>query len=411
MYILLGLSVLLTLALIVLGIFFLLFPKKSEPKKTVEQPKSANVNVGTVKDEGHDPWYAFGLVDHTPNLIRAVVAGNESSGTILRYMGNLRNDKEVDPKTGKVSEYKKKVNPETGVVERCENPFAGEHPLQTIVRESFGKLFYGVPKFRNIKPLMIDRVAKKNTGASKAKPDEQLETSFVRRYGLYQEFLRPTEHPTVDTKDGMRFAVTSNALIKVTDARPAFEMFTDSLLQTISEIISGFVSTKVIDLEWEAYKKAGEKGNKFLPAELDELNALLIPLGVEVTQLTMSDPVVNPEMQKALELKKTAEEEAKAKKLAGQAQRQYLTDVGEGEAAAIESIAKAKASRFEELIKKYTEIDLKTGEPAYTRAEAIKMANDMISMEFNAEAISKLTGTYVAGGTGVQLGIQGGGKQ
>jgi hypothetical protein len=79
--------------------------------------------------------------------------------------------------------------------------------------------------------------------------------------------------------------------------------------------------------------------------------------------------------------------------------------VGEGQATQIERIAKAKAKRFEELVTLYTT------DGAFTRDRAVEMANAMINNEFNAEAISKLTGTYVAGGVGVQLGIQGGGKQ
>lgn len=385
-------SILLVVVFLALGVFFLLFPnKKSEPKKTTE-PKGADINVATMRNEEHDLWYTFGLIDYTPNVIRAVVAGNESTGPVLRYMGNLRNNKRVDPTTGRV--------------EPCSDPFAGEHPLQTLVRESFGKLFYGVPGFRNIKPLTIDRVVKKNTGASKVKPDEQLEASFVRRYGLYQEFLRPTEHVNLDTKDGVRFTVTSNAVVEVVDAKPAFEIFTDSLLQTISELIAGFVSTKVIALDWERYKEAGTGGNKFSPAELnDELNVLLIPLGVRVTQLTMSDPTLNADMQKALEQKKTAQEKAAARALEGEGEKKYLISVGEGQATQIERIAKAKAKRFEELVTLYTT------DGAFTRDRAVEMANAMINNEFNAEAISKLTGTYVAGGVGVQLGIQGGGKQ
>jgi hypothetical protein len=45
------------------------------------------------------------------------------------------------------------------------------------------------------------------------------------------------------------------------------------------------------------------------------------------------------------------------------------------------------------------------------KEKAVVMANSMISSEFNADAIAKLTGTYVAGGAGVQLNVSGGGKK
>src|SRR5438874_2235684 len=93
MLILVGLlSLILTTAIFALGLFFLLTGKKVEGQEA------------KIQDEEHDIWYYLGFVDDTPNIIRAIVAGKEKTGRIIRYMGNIR-EKTVDPVTGVVTPY------------------------------------------------------------------------------------------------------------------------------------------------------------------------------------------------------------------------------------------------------------------------------------------------------------------
>jgi regulator of protease activity HflC (stomatin/prohibitin superfamily) len=373
-------SIFLTVMFTVIALFLLLTQKR----------KGADGTTGNLRgpeDEVKDIWQSLGLVDDSPNLIRAKVAGNENTGPILEYFGNVRG---------------KKVEP-NGVVRPLhpnEDHYADETDIEALIRTTFGKRVYGLPIIRNIRPLTIDRVVVKDTERTLLDPAQELTASFVKRYGLYENFLRPTKHVNVDTKDGVRFTVTSYVVLDVVDAKPAFEIYPDSLLQTISKIVSGFISTKVIALNWDEYKAKGSNGQKFTQAELEELNLLLQPLGLIVKQFTMSDPVLNPQIQQAFERKATAVETAAAKREEGAGERDYRKSVAEGDAMGIERLAVAKRKRFEELVTLYKANGV-------TAPDAVDKANAMIAAEFNAEAIGKLTGTYVAGGVGVQFAITG----
>jgi regulator of protease activity HflC (stomatin/prohibitin superfamily) len=378
-------SVTISFLVALVGLFFLLSRKKGEDGVT---------GSGVPRDEEKDFWQHFGLVDDSPNLIRAIVAGNENTGPIIGFITNVLG-KKYDPIT------KKMVPLSPG-----ENPYGNETWFERFVRRTFGKRVFGFPFIRNLRPLTIDRVVKKNTsdGGSETDLSKQLSASFVKRYGLYGEILRPTHHKDIDTKDGVRFSANSYAIIEVTNPEPAFTIYSDSFLQTISEIISGFVSSKIIRMTWEFYKRKGRDGNKFDATEIAELNLLLGALGVKVIQFTMSDPQLAASIQTALEKRKTAQETSAARRLEGEGEKDYRISIGEGDAKVIERVAKAKASRFEELITLY----IKNG---WSNREAVDKANAMIVAEFNADAIGRLTGTYVAGGAGVQMAIPTGGRR
>lgn len=380
MLILFGLlSLFLTMIMVAVGSFFLLTKKSARGSATGDQK---------TQDEIKDVWQYLGLIDDTPNLIRAVVAGDESKGPIIGYITNIPGKKYDPTQTGP-----RKIVPLTP----GEDPRADESEVAKLIREFSGKRVFGLPIIRGIKPLTVDRVVQKDTKGKRdaAEFENQLIANSVKRYGLYHEILRPTYHEDVDTKDGVRFNVYSYAVIEVIDPEPAFTIYPDSLLQTISQIVSGFISTKVIAMTWEEYKEAGKDGKKF---EVGELNPLLLKLGVEVTQLTMSDPELNESIQKAMEAKATAEQAAAARIEQGKGEKGYLEQVADGNRYATEQAAIANARRFKELIELFKSNGV-------SEADATEEANKIIIAEVNAEAIGKLQGTY-APGTGAVVALK-----
>jgi hypothetical protein len=371
---------------------FLLF---TTPKKVVQGGENDDQKT---HDEVKGFWQYFGLVDDTPNMIRAVVAGNENKGPIIRYIANVTGMK-YDPDQ-KMLVPLEEIGKDNKGKPIFENPYADESLLGTFLREKFGKRIYGWPIINNIRPLQIDRVVRAKTTTEKLTLADQLSASSVKRYGLKVLIFRPTFHDDLDTNDGIRFSVISYATLEVFNPEPAFTVYNDDLLPNISEIISGLISLKVLPNSWNHYKTIGKE---IQPHELTHLNQKLESMGVKIRQLTMSDPEINSDMQKTLEIKKTAVETAAARKLAGTGEKDYAIEVGKGQAKAIEIIAVAKASRFAQLIDLY----IKNG---WSNKEAVDKANAMISAEFNADAIGKLT-TYVAGGAGIQITTSGGEKK
>jgi hypothetical protein len=67
---------------------------------------------------------------------------------------------------------------------------------------------------------------------------------------LYGEFPRPTYHADIDLGEGFRINVISYAEIVVDDPEPAFTKYKDSFLQTISDYIATFVSSRLINMGW-----------------------------------------------------------------------------------------------------------------------------------------------------------------
>lgn len=391
------LSILITTVAIVVGLFLFF---------TTPPQKAGQNGDKKTSDEVKSVWQYLGLVDDTPNMFRAVVAGNEDKGPIIGYITNLDGVK-YDPQLKRTVPLKivgtdAKGNP------IFEDVFSNESWFEGILRKRFGKRVYGVPFLNNIRPLEIDRVVRAKTATpeqtnlakqptQKIPLANQLSASSVKRYGLKEKIFRPTYHDDLDTTDGTRFSVISYATLRVFNPEPAFIVYSDDLLPNISEIISGLISLKVLPNDWEYYKKTGKE---IQPHELDYLNHKLEPMGVEITQLTMSDPEVNADMQASLEEEKKAERTAAAKRKLGEGERDFIKLTAEGKALGIERLAKAKASRFKELVDLYTSRGI-------SDRTAVEMANDLIAKEFTAKAIAKLTGTYAPGlGSGV-IGLGG----
>ena len=371
-------SVILTVALIAVALF-------SSSSKKDEEAKNKNFS------EDSSIWRKLGFIDETPNLIRAVVAGDAESGPILYYTANVRG-KKIDKK-GRLTHLEDEEDQQSGL-----------NPFQLFTIHTFGKRWIGLPFFRNVKPIDIDRVVKKDTqdaDQEKLKLSGVLGASKKTSYGLYAEFPRPTYHHELDTNDQVRFNIISTAIVVVEDAEQAFTIYNDSLLQNISDIIETFISNKVLKMNWENYKnegsenQTGKTGTEKFAKSMDDLNCRLSPLGVIVKHLFISDPEISKgaeEMQKALEATRIAKERANAK-----------SAEADGEGRAIERIATAKADRYRQLVEFYKA-------QGVSAPEAVVMANSMVSAEFNAEAIGKLN-VYVAGGSGVQLTLPEGGKK
>ena len=370
------LSLLLAFAFVVAG-FFLLATKK---------PVVAAGEDSNMQDEVKSIWQYLGLVDNTPNLFWAVVAGDEEKGPIVGYMANVEGMR-CDWATGLLTP-----------LAVGENPYAGESEIEKFIRVTFGKRVFGWPIIRSIRPVYIERTVRSGVSTDVATLSGQLESSVVKRYGLRVEIFRPTLHTDVDTSDGKRFTVISYAIVDVVDPRPAFTVYKRGLLETVSEKIASFFSVKVLGMTWEDYKLQGTADAKFNASELD---ATLFPLGVKVRQLTVSDPELNAAIQAAIDKRATAVEEKATRVIASEGDREARINVATGEAQAIEKIAVAKRKRVEELVTLYKANGV-------DQVEAVKMANIQVAAEFTAEAISKLTGTYVAGNAGVQIGVHNG---
>ncbi len=379
-----ALSIFVTFLLVITALFILF--KDSKPKKKSEKDMATEDEEWNKKhDEVHDLWYYFGFVDDAPNVIREVVAGPEKSGRPKRFIANLRYGN---------------INSKNGLIEMVADPNDlkdGEDlsPFLNWIRHTFGKRWYGIPFITNVKPLTIDRVVNKNTGATQKDEKKtegydvsvELEAMPVRRYGLYGEILRPTFHKDMDTEDNIRFSVISYAVLQVFDASIPFNVYPDNYLITISKLISGYVSELTFKVDYAEYKK---RGNKLTDVELAELSERLKTLGVKVVSMTFGDPVLHPSIQADMEVEAKAKQNKLAKKQLGESERDYLIDTGEGEGQKIERLSKANASRINELTAVYTANGMKP-------EQAVIAATSLILGQANADAVSKLTGVYAPG--------------
>lgn len=352
------LSIAFTLAMMAVGTILILTKKK--PLAPGEDDK--------MRDENKSLWAWFGYVSNTPNTYRAIVQGNENDGPIIEYIspGMIR-----DRAT-------RRMRPMT-------NDEMQKYASDIICRK-FGKIRFGDPVLNNLRPLRIDRVVKLETAKAGSTLAEQLTAKSVTRYGLKETIFRPTYQKDLDTTDGTRFNVTSYATLRIFDPAPAYEIYPDNFLETISEVIAGLISKKkVLPYDWEHYKAIGKD---VTTDDLAELNTKLEPMGVEILSLTMSDPEINADMQEALERAKKADEDRKAKKKAGEAERDYQIDVAKGAAKAMERLAKAKRARMTELIEEGIARGL-SSVAAYYEAQT------QVRAEFTFENLSKLTGTLI----------------
>jgi hypothetical protein len=386
------LSLFVTAVATIIGISLRLSEKKVEKSKdpnTSDDPK--------MKDELPDFWQRFmGLVDDTPNYIRAIVAGPSGKGQILHYISY---QEWWDP------DNKKWVALKPGDL------YPGEGPVAHAIRLKWGKRYIGFPLFRSLRPLSIERVVPISTLEKSLKLKEQLRSNTVRRQGLYKDILRPTLHENLTTQDNVRITVISDAYLEVSDPEPAFRTFPDSLLQNVDKINGNFISAKVTQLCYEDYKKSGKKGHKFEENDILEVNDLIRPLGLKITQLTMSNPELASSIQDKFDKRaeadveaqttiKNAKAKAEARREEGKGEADYVKNVGNAEAEIIERKAKADQVR----IKLLTEFFIEKGVPG---PEAAEMARQADLFEGQNDAIGKNTGVWAPGNNNIQIAVPG----
>ncbi len=390
-------SLSLTFILTCAAIYFVM----TSTKKSPEEDGRVDIEEKKKHDQQLDIWYRFGFVDDTPNVFYQVVAGNERTGRPLRYFGY--NDYSVmDRENGCIIEMEEwKVDGKAVKLDdklkdekepfpkRAGDPLRdSDGPLLDLIRTLFGKRFYGIPFLQNVKPLTIDRVVFNSSEPDGRMASTELSASKVKRYGLYGEILRPTRHNDVDTKDNLRFTTTSQAKLRVFDAKPAFNTYPDNYLVMVSKLISSHFSQYALQLTYEEYKG---KGNLYGGEQLKQLNEILYELGIKVIQLTFGDPQLNAAIQTSLEEQARARNTANALREAAIGKKAAAILISEGEAEAITNIAKARTTRTSALVQAFRDQGLNIG-------EASRLANDQVNIEFKSNAIRELRGTFVEGG-------------
>jgi len=371
------------LAIVLVGLVFLALPKKevatapAQPAQTTTpSPASPASNASPkderAQDEPKGKWEWLGLVDDTPNMIRCVVTGWTGKGRVLKCI--RPNDKRQP----------------------------GLFGWRSVVEKLTGKMVFGTPLFTSLRTVEIDRVVLGQTRTDNADLnliDEINATGVVKRRGLKEVFQRPIYHSRLDTGDKVKINLNTNSVVRVIDPEKGFVYYNDSLLQSISQTIKDNVSVQVWKMKFDDIGK--------VPFDLTELNKSLFIFGVMVDQMTTSDPEIakgSEEVQKAMEkviiAKKEAEaamETAEGTRNTAKGERDRRIFVAEGDAKAIERLAKAEAKRFDEL-----HAALMRG--GLTNTEAIRRAQETVIAEFNAEAIGKLT-YYATGNQGPQLTV------
>lgn len=207
-------------------------------------------------------------------------------------------------------------------------------------------------------------------------------------YGLLDKFPRPTYHEAFDGSKNLTFGVISTASIEVIDARPAFELYADNLLEILSQKISGYLSGVILKLSYDDYKK---RGNELTALELNGLNKIIAELGLTATSLTLSDPELPEEIQKEMEQGEIATVKANAKAEEGRGLGDYHRNVAKGQAEGIGLVGKAEAGRVGSMIDM-----LKTNGVA--RKDAALLVTETSVRLATATAIGNLKGTVAVGG-------------
>lgn len=341
----------------------------------------------TPKSVEYKNWEDWGLVDDTSNAARAITAGRNEDSPIIGFIANIQGLR-YDPKTETMLD----IGPN-------DDTHAGENPFEKFVRWATGKRIYGLPFIRGLATISIDRVVRKTTVPGvKRKLAEELEAQNVKTKILKGIIYRPTYHSDYDLKDGTRFSVTSYLFLKLRRPRPAFTVYKTTLLQTVDEIVVSFLKSEILAQTWDDYKASQKKS---YDDKLGELNKLLEHVGYEATGLTLSDPELNQSMQAANEAAAKAKQEALAAVVTAEGERDSKMRIADGRAYVIEKLAQARAKRYNALIELFKANNV-------SDKDATQMASNQVAAEFNAAAVGKLTGTYVSGNAGVQLGIPAG---
>lgn len=354
------------------------------PPQGAPPPASATTNDLIIQDAQYDPWQFWGFTHSEPNTYLCVVEGQNGKGRVVRYI-DTDNLPVRQGLTGDLIRGLEGVS---------------------------GRVYFGTPFVTSLRKPAIDRVIRNQTQNNNPQAtllEELLATGMVRKDGLRKLIYRPTYHRAIDTADGVRFNLNTYVVYRVFNPEVAFMVYLDSFLQTLSQLDGTFVSSQALPLKWEQYKGLKVNvGSKFKIADFD---TILLPIKTKVETYNVSDPEIvkeSPAVQAALELVIIAREEAKKLKVMAAATRDktILEAAGkaaarlkeaEAEAKAIERLAKAEQSRFDELFAAFS----KGGR--LSEVEAIRLAQQTVVAEANAKAIGNLT--YYGNGTGAS-GVQ-----
>ncbi len=340
------------------------------------------------------------------NSIKAIV----TNGRLVRFISNVKG-KAIDQSDKKL----KKIE----LIEEENLPkFTW---WEKIFIKHLGLWWVGVPFLRQVQPLPVDRVVLKPNQEDLNGVLGRLVSKVVTKYELYATFPRPFEMKEVDTMDGFKIDFRFTAMVEVYDPYPAFFELKLDFLRTITSLNASYVGDLMKGLSWEEYKKGPKdtvKGQISSLFNLQELEKRLEVTGTCDRILEIEDfgiSLSSKRLQDAVEEEKIETEKGKGKiraakaerdatilKAEGEKKRRILE--GEGDAAAIEVIAKAKAKRYTELIATYTRM-------GFDGRTAAEKADEQISREFKWDAIGKLPGTYVENGNAVQPTLPLGGRK
>lgn len=332
------------------------------------------------------------------NSIKAIV----TNGRLVRFISNVKG-KAIDQSDNRLKPLKeiKKENLPTFTW------------WEALFIKWLGLWWVGFPFIRQLQPLPVDRVVLKPNQEDLDGVLGRLVSRVVTKYELYATFPRPFEMKEVDTNDGFKIDFRFTAMMEVYDPYPAFFELKLDFLRTITSLNSSYVGDLMKGLSWEDFKKGPKdtvKGKISSLFDLEELEKRLEVTGACDRILEVEDFGISKSserLQKAVEEQKIADEEGKAaEKKATHAKKATITNAeaekqkrileGEGDAAAIEVIAKAKAKRYTELIATYTRM-------GFDGRTAAEKADEQISREFKWDAVSKMPGTYVEGGTDTKV--------
>ncbi|MFZ2523331.1 MAG: hypothetical protein WAW92_03005 [Minisyncoccia bacterium] len=367
----------------------------------------------------YDPLQRFGAVHWTPNLIRAVVTGDDHSGPIVGIVTApgrkyVPNGAPGDPKKKFVDDDTTTVPLDQSSWKRMDR-LLNESFAQWIVRVILGRRIYGFPFVHKLRPLWIDRVTERATVPGEARTlEETLEASPELRYGLYEYFQRPTILANRDAGDNTRFTVKITTFIETLDPIPTFKIHPDNFLQMIDAAVAGFKKQGIVNKDYDDYRKSQTKELKL--ADLADLNSLLEVLGFRAYLLIEDDPQLHPANQLARDREANAKADANVVKTETEAKAKAIERLAEANKKSAILAAEAKA-RAIELETAATEKQIKAYAAAhgqevvdifnafkgkgFSEDEALKMTHEQILERVRSAAVSGFQGDVYAPGGGV----------
>jgi regulator of protease activity HflC (stomatin/prohibitin superfamily) len=270
----------------------------------------------------------------------------------------------------------------------------------------------GIPPFRKVYSFdIIKERIKADTSAIK-KMEQMIENDGkVTVDELYWRIPRPFLLREVDFKGGYLVDILMYGIFRVLDPQKLLFELDGDFFQPLAATVKKAVLEEFGDMKWDEFLATQD-------FDVDKLNSSLENLlGLQCEVLGREDFAISESaeaMQNAIQAEEIARQTAKAKRASAegdrdakiiQAEGEKKSRIlqGEGDAGAIQVVAVAKAKRYEELINLFSSAGM-------DMAEATVKATEQISLEFRADAIGKIQGTFVEGGAGAGININTGRK-